>query len=177
MKRDMKLQEFEITKIDVARRQIIDAVRLFFLLGDPLSVHTLAAAARNVLEDLARKRGNVTSHKDRVVQNLEGNDELAKIWHKAWTNPENFLKHADKDPEGSFIFKPKTTMIILYDACYLYNELTCEKLQAAGLFLAWFAIKFDLKSKLDDPVSLQLRDLSQGITAEDPEWKQFASSL
>lgn len=48
-----------ISKLDSARRQLETAVRLFFVDGDPVSVHTLAAAAGEVLADLARQEEKV----------------------------------------------------------------------------------------------------------------------
>jgi hypothetical protein len=47
----------ELTKQDVAVRQLRQAIRLFFAEGDMLAVHTLTSAALTVLADLARKAG------------------------------------------------------------------------------------------------------------------------
>jgi hypothetical protein len=46
-----------ISKFDAAKRQLETAIRLWFHSGDPVSVHTLAAASHQLLHDL----GNLCS--------------------------------------------------------------------------------------------------------------------
>ena len=50
-------QKLRLTKLDAARRQLETAVRLYFHEGDPVSTHTLAAAAYNVLRALNKRQG------------------------------------------------------------------------------------------------------------------------
>lgn len=49
--------ELVLTKIDVGRRQLNTAVRMFFFEEDVVSLHTVAAAAHGVLRDVARYKG------------------------------------------------------------------------------------------------------------------------
>src|ERR1035437_4674844 len=44
----------DLTPLLVARSQLLTAIDLFFADSDPISVHTLAGAAREILEDLCR---------------------------------------------------------------------------------------------------------------------------
>ena len=46
-----------VTKLDVAEREIIAAVRLLFDGGDPIPIYTLANAAREITATLCEKRG------------------------------------------------------------------------------------------------------------------------
>ena len=46
-----------VSKFDAARRQLETAIRLYFFQGDPISIHTLASAAAQILHDLSRHRG------------------------------------------------------------------------------------------------------------------------
>ena len=46
------MAEVTLSKLDVARRQLETAIRLYFYDGDFVSTHTLAAAACKVLNDL-----------------------------------------------------------------------------------------------------------------------------
>jgi hypothetical protein len=46
-----------ITKLDAARRQLRTAVTLFFQHGDEVAVHTLTAAAHQILIDLLKPQG------------------------------------------------------------------------------------------------------------------------
>jgi hypothetical protein len=42
-------REFKVSKLDAAKRQLETVIRLYFSNGDPVSIHTLTAAAYNVL--------------------------------------------------------------------------------------------------------------------------------
>jgi len=53
----MLRSEIFITKINAARRQLIAAIRMYFDEYDKLAVHTVAAAANNLLLDIAKSRG------------------------------------------------------------------------------------------------------------------------
>ena len=41
-----------IAKLDAAKRQLQTAIALFFDDGDPISIHTLACAAYDVIDDV-----------------------------------------------------------------------------------------------------------------------------
>ncbi len=47
----------EISKLDAAKRQLDTAIRLYFCDGDPVSIHTLAAASYNILRDVTEQIG------------------------------------------------------------------------------------------------------------------------
>ncbi|MEE8528207.1 MAG: hypothetical protein V3S70_06495, partial [Gammaproteobacteria bacterium] len=53
-----------IRKLDVAKRQLIQAILLFLQGRDTVSVHTLAAAAHQILSDIAIANG-----KDTIIKN------------------------------------------------------------------------------------------------------------
>jgi len=44
-----------MTKLEAAQRQLTTAIRMFFADGDPVAVHTLACAAREIYEKHCRK--------------------------------------------------------------------------------------------------------------------------
>jgi hypothetical protein len=45
-----------VTKLEAARRQLRTAIELWFHSGEPVSIHTLAAAAYQVVHDLNRRK-------------------------------------------------------------------------------------------------------------------------
>jgi len=51
------MDECWIGKIDIARRQISEAVRLFFGDRDPVVIHTIIASAHQVLFDIGTMKG------------------------------------------------------------------------------------------------------------------------
>jgi hypothetical protein len=46
-----------ISKLDAAKRQLETVIRLYFSNGDPVAIHTLTAAAYNVIRDVTARRG------------------------------------------------------------------------------------------------------------------------
>ena len=50
-------QTIIVAKLDAAKRQLETAIRLYFSNGDPISIHTLAGAAYNIVWDVNKKRG------------------------------------------------------------------------------------------------------------------------
>jgi hypothetical protein len=125
-----------ITKLDAGKRQLETAVILYFNYGDPVSIHTLAAAAYAVLRDLNQKRGGELMLKD-MWQLLEA--PLAKEFKRYSNQPDNFFKHADNDPDGTQELDPRWSQGLLFEAARKYCELTGEMPPILSLFLIWFS--------------------------------------
>jgi hypothetical protein len=49
--------KLHLSKLDAALRQLETAVTLYLQSNDPISIHTLTAAAYNVLRDIKKHRG------------------------------------------------------------------------------------------------------------------------
>jgi len=126
-----------ISKLDAARRQMETAVRLYFNEADPVSVHTLAAAAHQILADLSRARSGgpmlTELALDKVVR-PEKRKEAAEILRAA----ANFLKHADRDPTAMCCLLPSQSEFLLFDAVQQYRTLTNEMVPVLGAYWAWF---------------------------------------
>ena len=66
---DNDLQKLHVTKLDAARRQLETAITLWFHDGDPVSIHTLAAAVDAFRWFRSAKRPGVpTRHESRRPQ-------------------------------------------------------------------------------------------------------------
>jgi len=87
-----------LSKVDVARRQLITAICLFFANGDPVSVFTLAANAWEVIDALCNKRG-VASVSNETRSHIPAADDLKRDYVNSPFR--NFFKHADRDPDAS----------------------------------------------------------------------------
>jgi len=85
-----------VTKIEAARRQLGTAIDLWFDERDPISIHTLIAAAYQVICDLLRHRGLP----DFLYANPWIRPERRADYARAVRAPANFIKHADRDPKG-----------------------------------------------------------------------------
>src|ERR1035441_4333065 len=135
MKPQIKLP---ITKFDAAKRQLETAIRLWFHSGDPVSIHTLVAAAHQVLHDLNQKSGGRPSMRSGV--NIK--PEFKNRYYKSISEAENFFKHADRDPEATHFFKPEGTPFFLMDAIMIYEELTGEGVPIFKVFSMWIVMRF-----------------------------------
>jgi hypothetical protein len=130
------MQPIWIDKIEVARRQITEAVTLFFELRDFVVIHTVIASAHQVLIDVGKEQGIVS-----VVKNPKGmtREEFRK--HVRTVNePYNFFKHADKDPEGkiNIALIERFTSDFMLDAILMLQNISGEIPLEAKVFWSWF---------------------------------------
>jgi hypothetical protein len=129
----------QISKLDAARRQLEIAIFLFFQDADPVAVHTLAAAARGLLGDLAKARG-LRGHLDAAIQEVvrpERREEVQALLRQA----QNFFKHADRDAEGLLEFHPAVNDLFLWDASYLYQAVANQVTAVLLTIRVWVALE------------------------------------
>ena len=125
-----------IDKLEAARRNLAAAVRLFFERGDPIAIHTLAAAAQGVIRDVARARG--LAHTSILHDHPDIPAEARKEWMKILNAPRNFFKHADADPDGTLDFDESANETLLLDACLILSEVSDRALSEENVYLGWF---------------------------------------
>ncbi|HEX4113365.1 MAG TPA: hypothetical protein VH020_12590, partial [Stellaceae bacterium] len=145
-----------ITKEAAAQRQLDAAIRWLFANDDILPIHSVAAAAGEVLRSLAEKHG-VTIEDDaavhamrRVFQAFDGtkrtDQELrrelpqAKKWIRIQQHkPANFLKHADKDADMALAIDELDvdTDHVLLQACAYYVALDLPLTPEIEAFGRW----------------------------------------
>ena len=142
-----------ITKIQAAERQLDTAIRLFFENIDLLSAYTLAAASREITDDLCEKQ------KDEIFQaellrlgdasevRLSFREELKIIIKDEFyrdalalfKNRQNFLKHANNDPGDRIDDLPvdELSFVIMFG---IRNFTLLEKrlTPAMSIFIHWF---------------------------------------
>ena len=132
--------DFQIAKLDAARRQLETAIELYFQGGDVVSLHTLAAASREILADLcAHREVEPVLSQERLLKELvkpEFRDTLYQALHKA----ENFFKHADRDQDVLLSFNPAQSEFILLEGVEAYVELTKELPALILAFRTWWMI-------------------------------------
>ncbi len=134
-----KIPKMNVSKIDAAKRQLETAITLYFSKADPVSVHTLAAAAHEILRAVCKSRGGKSLIKDIKALGVirkEKEKEYLDMLHEA----QNFFKHGDRDPDASFEFRPTTTEAFILDACYMYISATTETPKPFFIFNFWFAV-------------------------------------
>ncbi len=130
-----------ISKLAAARRQLDCAIELWFRESDQISIHTLAAAAYQIIHDINQQRGpgkTLLYDLDMVVE------EYRREWIAAVKGPVNFFKHADRDAEETIEFSP-------------FGNLTFMAFCARGLQI------------LGEPSSDHVSSLEQWITINRPD--------
>lgn len=123
-----------LSKLDAAKRQLETAIRLYFNYGDPVSIHTLACAAHEIISDLNKNYGG----KPMIVSDYIIKDEYKNYFITRIREPQNFFKHADRDSGNVIDFKPEVTQYFIFDAISKYLEITGEKVPYFVIFSGWF---------------------------------------
>jgi len=127
----------KITKVEAAYRQAHTAIDLFFHDGDPISIHTLTATSYNLLRDLTK--GKKWMIKEILPDHAKPGREkdLINLFNKY----ENFLKHADRDPDESLDYETFPTEAMLWDCCSAYRRLTDTSPHPMICYNIWFKLK------------------------------------
>jgi len=144
-----------ITKIDAAEQQLNTAIRLFFENRDHLSSYALAVASREVTDGIAKRRYSELYQRelarvgDPLKIRLSYQEELKilvkpgffKDFQRIDRKWQNFLKHADKDPETEIeSFKTKLLALVIIWAIKNYVLITQYLTIEMKIFFVWFAV-------------------------------------
>jgi len=157
------IDTWQLTKFDVAERQLLQAIRLFFSGGDAVSVHTLSEAAAQVLYDTRDNHGGVTSifrDSDRI------RPERKKEWLQHLFCSRNFFKHANKDPNATHEFKLSFNHFSLLDAVNMYAAAKKSWTPETLIFFSWFSLSYPGILKDDNPMLISL--INSNLSGDDP---------
>ena len=91
-----------LSKLNVASRQLETAITLYFQEADPVSIHTLACAAHEIIETLNAKNGGEPTIRQQFRDDIK--PEYVKLFFKKLDSARNFFKHADRDPDDVIEF-------------------------------------------------------------------------
>src|SRR4030042_3148301 len=86
----------QLNKQDVAKRQLVTAIQLFFANSDPVSVYTLAANAWEVIDVLC-SNNDIDSISDQSRKHTPKEKDLKRDY--VISPYRNFFKHADRDAD------------------------------------------------------------------------------
>ncbi|HWT67916.1 MAG TPA: hypothetical protein VN214_02260, partial [Pseudomonas sp.] len=128
-------EEIRVSKLEAAQRQLNAGIRMLFANGDPIATHTLFGAASNLFSDLVEAKCSDQSW-DKI--GMEANGLSLAEYRKIMRNAQNFLKHADKDPDAVLDLALSDTEALAFstvmNASVLPEPLTFE----AQVFQLWF---------------------------------------
>lgn len=143
-----------VSKPEVAERQIVQACLLFFERRDPVSIHTLTAAAHTVLRDVGKEDGVKSILKDLMPIRAEMQSEWTRLINEA----QNFFKHADRDPDATFDFYFEGTQFLLLDAIEMLFLVQRSLPREAFMFRLWVYMRYP-----DFFQDAYLRELHEGF--------------
>jgi len=101
-----------ISKEDAVKDQLICAIGMYFRNEFPISCRTLAGSAFQVLHDKYGKEAE-----KEFYETLH--ESIQKEFRDIIKGPQNFFKHADKDPDKTIRFSELTTRFVIFSACGL----------------------------------------------------------
>jgi len=138
LRRDHRAPILIITKAVAAQRQLETAISLWFNSGDPVSIHTLAAAALDCLHAIGTQRGNPSA----VATWIETQPTRKKERIK---DAQNFFKHGFRDVNKQINYDPTHGETLLSDAAVTYGLIfgRCSPLMDA------FQIRFAVSNSRD----------------------------
>jgi len=127
-----------IGKLDAARRQLRTAITLWFNGGDPVSVHTLAVAAYEIIHTISEKRDPY--RRDLLFDTLWIKDEYRREWINTIKKHANFFKHADRDGDSVIEFNPELSEGYIFFA--IAGRELCGELASneESIFMWWVMI-------------------------------------
>lgn len=141
-----------ITKLAAAEKQIDTAIRLFFENRDHLSAYTLANASREITDDIIQQRKDEIfeaesarlgdPEKVRLSYREQFRDcikpEFFECWLRLSRKRRNFLKHADRDPDGQMEdLTPKELALIILFAAWNLHLLGSKQSRERTTFAIW----------------------------------------
>lgn len=132
-----------LSKLEVARRQLVAAIRLLFEARDVVSVYSLATNAQEVLSTLCEKK-NVRSLRQFIA--APAGMSVEDVQQKLINRARNFFKHADWDPDGILSdFQEEDCDSVLLIACFDLIELEKKSPVEVQVFLAWYGALYPEK--------------------------------
>jgi len=125
-----------LTKPQAATLQLNTAIQLFFEQRDPVSVRTLVGAASRVFADLVEHRRPGKSWRGDIATSIPQLPprEVYRIIDKT----QNFLKHADEDPDGVEDFAEEENEALIFVSCLECGELEEPKSYEMQAFEIWY---------------------------------------
>lgn len=172
-----------ITKTDAAERQLNTAIRLFFENRDHLSSYALAVASREVTDDLIGSQVSKLYQRElarvgdplkvrlsyreeaKVLIKDEFHDDFRRLDRK-W---QNFLKHANKDPNAEIEpFTTKMLALTILLAMKNYALLTEQWTAEMATFFCWFVVAEPQLVEIapEDVTAKAIAEIRRGISGD-----------
>ncbi|MFN0012286.1 MAG: hypothetical protein ACKVS8_11660 [Phycisphaerales bacterium] len=150
-------QTLHLSKLDAAERQFKLAVQLFFQRADPVGTYALACASVQILSDLLSAAGaGGLSRNPHLIPEGRFNE-----WRNAIKRPENFLKHAERDPGAMLEFNTGVIPVTLLE-CALLLEIVAQRVMVeTRMFTIWMMHAYPEMFRLEPEQHAALQHLDK----------------
>lgn len=128
-----------VSKLEAARRQLKTGIEILFSRGDEVAAHTLVGAASRIVSDLVEAKCPERSW-DRYAQ--EANDLSTSDYFAIMRRSQNFLKHAERDPDSTKEFDPSDTDALAFWTVMNLGELECELSIQESVLQLWYLASY-----------------------------------
>lgn len=127
-----------VTKMDVVHRQLRMAIRLWFDEGDPICIHTLAAAAHQIIHDInIARKGPPLLFDSKTIAKGERQKFVQGVKFD-----QSFFKHGDRGKAGQAkdnLFHPDSNLLFIFASLMGLQNLGEPLDDHCVAFLAWIA--------------------------------------
>jgi hypothetical protein len=128
---------------------------MWFLDADPISTHTLACAAYEILHAVSKKRN--PARRRLLFDSALIKEESRKLVNDALRRHANFFKHGDRDPDAVIPFDPALTQFFFTFAIAAFDECGEPSSDEFSIFKGWMRIQNT--TALDDAARKQVEEL------------------
>jgi len=142
--------QIRVTKLDAARRQLRTAIELWATDGDPVSIHSLAFAAHQIIHDLKHAPNRADKGSPMLLDNPFVRPEMMSEFVNIVKRDANFFKHADnrnkrkgrKEPMVMEIdFSPESNDLFMFIAIDGLKHLVKDLTEVEIAFYTWQSIQ------------------------------------
>lgn len=129
----------KLTKLEAARREINAAIRMYFNDEDPVAIHALIAGGTQIISDLGKKK-EMQLGIESGIKHIR--PERQKEFREMMREPQNHIKHADREGDENKIleYRPATIEFYLYLGASGYQEYTGVDTPETRVFKWWFVV-------------------------------------
>lgn len=129
-------------KMEAATRQLDIAIGLLFAAQDPLAIRTLAGAANELLADLVERNEVGDSWRSKLIA---GSGLSRRNGMKILNLTQNFLKHADRDPDSELELDEEENDHLIFVATLECGQLGHPLSMDMQLFQIWYLAMYPEK--------------------------------
>ena len=124
-----------ISKLEAAQRQLRTAITLWFTGGDPVSIHTLAYAAYEIIHAVSKRLN--PGRRDLLFDSLVVKDQYRNEFNLLLKKHANFFKHGNRPEEEKTEFPPAASDLFIIYSILGLSTCSVARSDEEGAFMAW----------------------------------------